>query len=186
MLASRARTSSNGRHYRPSWAERSLESPTSLAGWMSRATLCNPIHQHGRLLQLTPTERLKVLKSLLSFYTSEEKPVRLLDLRIIILMEVPVNLADPSIYCMKMITIAKATTLTFFALVLATAARSQTPLPEWLPAQFSDLSSVADAKANFPALWDSEIKASWGCHNQRSPCDDANRKARLGHLNSRF
>jgi hypothetical protein len=63
---------------------------------------------------------------------------------------------------MKMMTFAKATTLTFFALVLATAARSQTTLPEWLPAQFSDLSSVADANANFPALWDSEIKASGG------------------------
>ncbi len=61
-----------------------------------------------------------------------------------------------------MITIAKAASFTLLILSLATAARSQTPLPEWLPAQFSDLSSVADAKANFPALWDSEIKASSG------------------------
>jgi hypothetical protein len=162
MLASRARTSSNGRHYRPSWAERSLESPPSLAGQMSKATLCNPIRQHGRLLPLTPTELPKVLKSLLSFYPSEEKPVRPLNLRIIILMEVPVDLSHPSIYCMEMITIVKAASVTLFALSLATDASSQTPLPEWLPAQFFDLSLVGDAKANFPALWDSEIKASAG------------------------
>ena len=61
-----------------------------------------------------------------------------------------------------MMTVAKTATLTFFALSLVTAARSQTPLPEWLPAQFSDLSLAGDAQANFPALWDSEIKASGG------------------------
>jgi hypothetical protein len=99
---------------------------------------------------------------LLSFYPAEEKPVRPLDLHIIILMEVPVDLAHHSIYCMKMMTVAKATILTFFALVLATAARSQTTLREWFPAQFSDLSLAGDVEANFPALWDSEIKASGG------------------------
>jgi hypothetical protein len=85
-----------------------------------------------------------------------------MDLRIIILMEVPVDLAHPSIYCMKMITITKTATFTFFVLSLVTAAKSQTILPEWLPAQFSDLSLAGDVEANFPALWDSEIKASGG------------------------
>lgn len=59
-------------------------------------------------------------------------------------------------------TIAKAAALIFFVLSLVAAARSQTQLPEWLPAQFSDLSLAGDAQANFPALWDSEIKASGG------------------------
>jgi hypothetical protein len=162
MLASRARTNSSDTHYRLSWAERSLESPPSLAGQMSKARLCNPIRQHERLLPLTPTELPKDLISLLSFYPPEEKSVCSLDLRIIILMEVPVDLSHPSIYCMKMITIAKAASFTLFVLSLATDARSQTTLPEWLPAQFSDLSLAGDAQANFPALWDSEIKASGG------------------------
>jgi hypothetical protein len=96
---------------------------------MSTATLCNPIHQHGHLLQLTRTELPKDPMYLLSFYPAEEKPVRPLDLHIIILMEVPVDLAHHSIYCMKMMTVAKAT---------------------------------IDVEANFPALWDSEIKASGG------------------------
>lgn len=63
---------------------------------------------------------------------------------------------------MKIMTIAKAAALIFFVLSLVAAARSQTPLPEWLPAQFSDLSLAGDAQANFPALWDSEIKVSGG------------------------
>jgi hypothetical protein len=88
--------------------------------------------------------------------------MRPLDLRIIILMEVPLDLTHHSIYCMKMITIAKAASFTLFVLSLATAARSQTPLPEWIPAQFSDLSLAGDVEANFPALWDSEIRASGG------------------------
>jgi hypothetical protein len=92
----------------------------------------------------------------------EEKPVRPLDLRIIILKEVPIDLVPHSIYCMKMTAIANFSTLTLFVLSLVTAARSQTPPPEWLPAQFSDLSSAGDTKANFPALWDGEIKASGG------------------------
>jgi hypothetical protein len=120
-------------------------------------------HSSARAAVAVNTNRIPKSPNAFAFILPpEEKPVRPLNLRIIILMEVPVDLAHHSIYCMKMMTVAKATTLTFFALVLATTARSQTPLPEWLPAQFSDLSSVTDANANFPALWDSEIKVSGG------------------------
>jgi hypothetical protein len=125
----------------------------------------NTLHPHSsaRAAVAVNTNRAPKSPNVFAFILPpQEKPLRPLDLRIIILMEVPVDLAYHSIYCMNMMTVSKATTLTFFALVLATAARSQTTLPEWVPAQFSDLSLAGDSKANFPALWDSEIKASGG------------------------
>lgn len=120
-------------------------------------------HSSARAAVAVNTNRAPKRPNIFAFILApEEKFVRPLDLRIIILMEVPVDHSHPSIYCMKIMTIAKAASLTLFVLSLATAARSQTPLPEWLPAQFSDLSLAGDAQANFPALWDSEIKVSGG------------------------